>query len=572
MNDGNWETEGGTSAGTSATLAKGLNILNVLAAAGRPVRMKELIAATGLTRPTLHRLLQTLVDEGFVMHQREERNYTVGMHLLEMAHQVWDGLDIRQTAAVEMELLRNEYHEAAQLSVRDGDFVVHVDELESLYDVRTSSQLGQRVALGHSPMGLAVAAFSSPAERERLIVAERSRGGQAAARQFRLQLDLVRVRGYAVHIGDGADAVCGIAAPIMDHRGRAAFALGIVGPAFRMAENELHELGPAVLESARRISERVGGQSRIVLNTPPPQAASPGVWSISDSPDLIGDSPVWQARRQRLYWLDTGGPALCWANPGKSDSHKTRIPLSEVTTGLAIASDGRLLLNGNSGYQLFDPDTAQSERLAHIMMAESELRYNGGGCDAAGRFWVGTMHIDGPTRGGGHLYRLNPDRTIKHYAVEGHAHGNGIGWSPDNRVMYIADSGGRVVNAFDYDLERGEISNMRPFLRLSGPGSDSPAGLAVDRDGNVWVTMWDGWRLQCHAPDGALRDVVWLPVPRPSSCVFGGEDMRTLFVTSARIRVSHRVLEQAPQSGFTLAFQTKVPGLPVAKFAVLGSA
>jgi sugar lactone lactonase YvrE len=191
-------------------------------------------------------------------------------------------------------------------------------------------------------------------------------------------------------------------------------------------------------------------------------------------------------------------------------------------------------------------------------------RFNDGKCDRAGRLLVGTMAIDnGP--GQGALWSVAPGGTTR--AVETGVHvSNGPAWSPDDRTLYFTDTGARTVYAYDYDLATGAATNRRTFATFSGVDG-KPDGMAVDAAGCVWVAVWDGWRLERRRPDGSLDRVVMLPVPRPTSLAFGGDDLRTLFVTSARVRLSAEQLVEAPLSGSVLALVVDVPGTPVGAFA-----
>jgi sugar lactone lactonase YvrE len=136
---------------------------------------------------------------------------------------------------------------------------------------------------------------------------------------------------------------------------------------------------------------------------------------------------------------------------------------------------------------------------------------------------------------------------------------NGIGWSPDDRVMYFADSAHGKIYAYDFDLDSGEVANRRAFVSMP-EGNGLPDGLSVDSEGGVWVACWDGWSVTRYGPDGVVDRIVPLPVPRPTSCTFGGPDLTTLFVTTARIRLSSQVLADAPLSGSVLAVDAGVRG------------
>jgi sugar lactone lactonase YvrE len=165
----------------------------------------------------------------------------------------------------------------------------------------------------------------------------------------------------------------------------------------------------------------------------------------------------------------------------------------------------------------------------------------------------------------GSLYCFDAPNTAR--AVDGGFQvSNGIGWSPDDTTMYFADSGLGTVFAYDFNLYAGTVSNRRSFVQFDA-SEGRPDGLAVDAEGFVWVALWDGWRVARFAPDGRLNRELDMPVPRPSSCCFGGPDLTTLYITSASIRLPAAVLAEAPLSGGLFAIDVGVAGQPVTKVA-----
>src|SRR5690606_23408248 len=113
---------------------------------------------------------------------------------------------------------------------------------------------------------------------------------------------------------------------------------------------------------------------------------------------------------------------------------------------------------------------------------------------------------------------------------------NGIDWSPDERTLYFVDSAPGRIYAYDFDVALGVVSNRRVFAEIP-PQEGRPDGIAVDAAGRIWCAVWDGWCVRCYAPDGTIEKSIRLPVPRPSSLAFGGPDLKTLFITSARVRL-----------------------------------
>jgi sugar lactone lactonase YvrE len=184
--------------------------------------------------------------------------------------------------------------------------------------------------------------------------------------------------------------------------------------------------------------------------------------------------------------------------------------------------------------------------LAQPEAGRGDVRMNDGACDPQGRFWAGTMAYD-ESPGAGVLYRLELDGTCTTVQT-GLTISNGIDWSPDGSVMYLSDSGDAIVDAFDFDPVSGDIGGRRTVVRITERG-EAPDGLTVDRSGDIWVAMWDGGEVRCYSPEGELRRTLTLPVDRPTSCAFGGEDGTTLFITTAREGLDEAAIARQPDAG-----------------------
>jgi len=143
---------------------------------------------------------------------------------------------------------------------------------------------------------------------------------------------------------------------------------------------------------------------------------------------------------------------------------------------------------------------------------------------------------------------------------------NGLGWSPDGRTMYFTDTAARAILAFDFDPGAGTLANRRVFASVPA-GAGRPNGLAVDREGGVWSVRSDGWRVVRYRADGTLEREIVMPVPRPTGCAFGGRNLDTLYIASARVRLPIDVLEAAPLSGGLFAIQPGVRGVAEGRYA-----
>ncbi len=274
----------------------------------------------------------------------------------------------------------------------------------------------------------------------------------------------------------------------------------------------------------------------------------------------LGEGPLWSADEGVLYWVDIMVGHFHRWNPtqDRCETFEVGAPLGAI--GLRAA--GGLVLATKNGFAFWEPG-AQALRFLADPEAGKASRFNDGKVDRQGRFWAGTMADDGSLTSC--LYRLDPDGSL-HTMVTGVGISNGIGWSPDNRTMYYADSPKRTVFAYDFDPATGAMSNERALV--STPGSpDVPDGLTVDSEGFVWCAYWDGWRVVRYDPDGKVAREVRVPVQRPTSCMFGGPALDELYITSARTGLSAAALKAQPLAGDLFRLRPGVKGLPEPKFA-----
>ena len=191
-------------------------------------------------------------------------------------------------------------------------------------------------------------------------------------------------------------------------------------------------------------------------------------------------------------------------------------------------------------------------------------RFNDGRCDPQGRFFAGTMNEkrDAPSAA---LYRIDTDFAITEIFAN-LTISNGLAWSPDGRTMYHADTPALTINAFDFDAASGMPSKGRVFARFEAE-TDRPDGAAVDSEGCYWIAFYRGGRVVRLSPAGKMLASFPLPAKCPTMCAFGGADLKTLYVTSARQQRDAEELAHLPQSGGIFAMRVDVPGLPEPAFA-----
>jgi L-arabinonolactonase len=289
--------------------------------------------------------------------------------------------------------------------------------------------------------------------------------------------------------------------------------------------------------------------------------ASVDAQCVVDCRNVLGEGALWCPLDQRLWWIDISSPTLwSWQADGKKVEHW---PLAKPPGSFALRKDGGFLFAFRNGLATLKKPGAEPEWVQAEGLELGDERFNDGKTDRAGRFWAGTLDRKLGSQIG-RLYRVSTDFEVKPMD-RGFTISNGIGWSPDDRVMYFTDTPSRRIYRYDFDAAAGEISNRRVFVEAE-PGHGGPDGMTVDAEGFVWSAQFDRWCIHRYAPDGRLERSIRLPVQRPTTCMFGGRDLATLFVTSARMDLSEAALATQPHAGGLFALQPGVRGLPEPRF------
>ena len=282
---------------------------------------------------------------------------------------------------------------------------------------------------------------------------------------------------------------------------------------------------------------------------------------VAETRDRLGEGPFWHEGEGRLYWFDIKNRKLNWYAHATGQVGRFDLPMRASAAAPRVG--GGLLMLTEAGLCNFDPATGALE-VRHACQAAPGFRSNEGMIDVAGRFWWSMMDDDGGRRPG-YVERYDPDGRCERMVAE-IGIPNTLACSPDGRTFYYADSARRTLYACDLDPASGRIGAPRVFAHTEGePGV--PDGTAVDADGFLWNAQWGGWRIVRYAPDGRIDRIVPMPVAQPSSCAFGGPDLRTLYVTSARDERSDAELAGQPLAGGLFAFEPGVVGLKLPHFA-----
>jgi len=276
--------------------------------------------------------------------------------------------------------------------------------------------------------------------------------------------------------------------------------------------------------------------------------------------NILGEGPLWHPKEKAIYWVDILGKTIQRYYPATKRYETFDTPFQ--IGFIAFREKGGIVCGTENGFYFWDIDSKAMDFIAHPEKGKKNARFNDGKVDRMGRLWAGTMTSQGATSA---LYRLDNNLKVSKM-VEKVTISNGIGWSPDNTLMYYADSNRYIIYCFDFNIHSGIISNRRTFVQLDG-NQGVPDGLTVDSEGHIWCAIYDGWKVIRFAPTGEVSEEIKMPVSRPSSCIFGGEDMDELYITSISEGLSDRQKEKEPLAGDLFKVKTKVKGIPEPLFA-----
>jgi sugar lactone lactonase YvrE len=240
----------------------------------------------------------------------------------------------------------------------------------------------------------------------------------------------------------------------------------------------------------------------------------------------LGEGPCWVDGS--LLWVDIPAGRVHRYDPADG-SHGTA-EVGQAVGAVVPRAGGGLVLAVRDGFARFDLDRGGLELIAAVEADKPGNRMNDGKCDRAGRFFAGTK-ADDDRPGAGALYRL--ENGAVEQLIGGVTISNGIGWSPDERLMYYVDTPTGRIDVFDFDAVTGALANRRVFADIPGD-CGQPDGLCVDAGGAVWAALWGGGAVHRYRADGGLDRVLRLPVSNVTCCAFGGADLDVLYITTAR--------------------------------------
>ncbi|SHG46048.1 SMP-30/gluconolactonase/LRE family protein [Massilia sp. CF038] len=282
---------------------------------------------------------------------------------------------------------------------------------------------------------------------------------------------------------------------------------------------------------------------------------------VHPEPMQVGECPLWHAAERNIYWVDIGGMAVHRVHPLTGEHRQWSMP--SEPSALAMHTHGGLVVATRAGVVHLDTASGAITPIAPAPYDTATTRFNDGRVDPAGRFWIGTI-FEPRDRQSAEMYCLEKG-TLSLKWSGGMMNSNGLGFAPDGHSMYHADTAAHRINRYDFAAESGTASHPQVFQQFASDKTAAdyggrPDGAAVDSEGAYWCAMFEGARLLRFAPTGELLREIALPLRCPTMLAFGGEDLRTLYITSASHGRSAQERERYPLSGCVLSLNVDVAG------------
>ena len=276
---------------------------------------------------------------------------------------------------------------------------------------------------------------------------------------------------------------------------------------------------------------------------------------------VLGEGPSWDQNSQSLFWVDILGSKVFRAAADGAVRTSWEIPAQP--SAAIPASSGKVLVPAGQEVLLLCTRSGDLRPIVQLSGEPADNRCNDAKCDPNGNLWIGTMDKN-ERRRTGRLWRINPAGS-KTVVLDGIGVANTLAWDSLRGRFYFADSMVGDIYVFDYDAASAGIGNRKIFFRQdSAPGV--PDGSAIDEEGYLWNARWDGGCVVRISPDGELDQVIEVPTRRPTSCAFGGVDMKTLFITSAASDLS-ALPNRDDESGAVFSIKVDVAGASIPRFA-----
>jgi sugar lactone lactonase YvrE len=283
-------------------------------------------------------------------------------------------------------------------------------------------------------------------------------------------------------------------------------------------------------------------------------------------PSTLGEGALWHPTRQSLFWIDIPGQKIFETSSEPGAPTRT-LPVDQFIGAVVPTASGGLFAALRDGIYRVDLTTGAITLFARAREHDAaHFRFNDAKCDPSGRLWAGTLPLTADVRESAALYRFTAEGTCR-LMLDRVTLSNGLAWSLDGCTLYHIDTPTRIVHAYDFSVETGEISRPRIALELGAlPGF--PDGCTLDAEGCLWVAHWGGARVTRWDPvRGRLLDTLHLPVSQVTTCTFGGPNLDTLYITTAGCDLTPEQKESEPAAGFVFAAKVGAFGVPASAFA-----
>lgn len=252
--------------------------------------------------------------------------------------------------------------------------------------------------------------------------------------------------------------------------------------------------------------------------------------------NILGEGITYSNLDENLFWLDISNKSKLY-KLNLSSNKNFVYDLPEIVTATSIKSTNELVLASNNGINLFNTKTNIFKKQIGLEDIQPQTRSNDGASDALGRFWFGTMQnnfdINGNsipiTRNMGKLYKVDINKQVT-VMEDDLGIPNTFVWSPDNSKFYFTDTLTGTIKSYDFNLQTGTLTNKQNFINID---RGLPDGSTIDTDGCLWNCRWGGSCIVRFTPNGKIDQFIEMPVQNITNCVFGGSDMKTLFITTA---------------------------------------
>ncbi|MBX2845130.1 MAG: SMP-30/gluconolactonase/LRE family protein [Saprospiraceae bacterium] len=281
----------------------------------------------------------------------------------------------------------------------------------------------------------------------------------------------------------------------------------------------------------------------------------PLITTVGNHQASLGEGALWDANFQRFIWIDILGKKVHLYQPTTQQSMTFDTP-SDIGTVVPTTNPDLLLVALADGLYTLNLESAEVEPWLDLEKDLTINRFNDGKCDPQGRFWVGSMNYE-QNQASGNLYMVNGDKSFEK-KLDNITISNGIVWNEELGKMYYIDTPTLNLREFDYSPD-GSISNEK-VLKTFTASEGYPDGMTIDNNGNLWVGMWNGNKVLCiNGQDGSVLDSISMPAHNVTACAFGGQDLDTLYITTASIDMSDEEKALYPKAGSL--FKTTIPGV-----------